>query len=142
MNKHVISAGCALCLGVIACSRLCAQESPPLNVQSLPGVSLISTTTASMTEEQLVTYFEQLQRGAPVELTLDKGKTVKGIFSSYDDYYGMVWLVPQGNAGLLSQKGFRISGIKSVRSWNKNDPASLEQMGSNDYRLLKEMDNK
>jgi hypothetical protein len=127
-----------------ACPLRCwgADEEPKLDIQNLPGVGPLPTEPVSMSEDQLVSYFEGLKKGTPVELTLDKGKVVKGIFSSYDDYYGMVWLVPQGDQGILSQKGFKLSGIRGVKAWDKRESASLEQMGSSDYHLLKEMDDK
>jgi len=132
----------AVCLCACPVRFLRAEEEPRLDVQTLPGVGPLSTGPVTMNEDQLVSYFESQKKGTPLELTLDKGKVVKGIFSSYDDYYGMVWLVPQGDQGLLSQKGFKLSGIKGVNAWNRRDPASLEQMGSHDYYLLKEMDEK
>ena len=75
--------------------------------------------SASMTQDQVEDFFKQQKKGTPVQLELDKGKEVKGLFASYDDYYEMVWLVPKENQhSLLSQKGYKLSGIHAVKLWD------------------------
>jgi hypothetical protein len=97
-----------------------------------------------MTRDQLEAFFDQQKRGAPVELTLAKGKVVKGLYRSYDDYYETVWIVPQGEPGVFSQKGYKIAGIRKAVPWERKPVATgaaapvREEMGSDEYYLLNE----
>ena len=76
-------------------------------------------------------------------MTLDRGKVVKGLFSSYDDYYESVWMVSQGEKGIFTEKSYKIAGIRYATLWNKEDPstkgpATLRQIAGDDYYLLKQ----
>jgi hypothetical protein len=124
----------------LATASLLAAGEQTIDLQELPGVGPISSNTLTMSNEQLEDFFEKQSKGTPIELTLDKGKVVDGVFSSYDDYYGTVWLTSHGGDGLLNQKGFRIAGIRNVALWDKEKPATMEQMGTSDYFLIKELD--
>ena len=130
----------ALLIGRVPTEGLLAAGDSSIDLQELPGVGPISSNTLTMSDEQLVSFFEQQKKGTPIEMTLDKGKVIDGVFSSYDDYYGMVWLVSRGGDSLMNQKGYRVSGIRHVALWKKEKPVTMEQMGSGDYYLIKELD--
>jgi hypothetical protein len=109
----------------------------PLYAETPPPASPL------MSRAQVEDYIDGLKRGTPVELTFDKGKVVKGVYRSYDDYYETVWLVPQGEPGVFSQKGYKISGIRSITLWDRktpspNTPSSFQDMADDDYKLLNE----
>ncbi len=108
-----------------------------------------ATTAAAMGAEAVEQFVVPLKRGTPIELTLSKGKVLKGLFSSYDDYYETLWIVPQGERGVFNEKGIKLSGIYKVSLWDKktapvNVPETFKQetFGSKDYQLLEEKDRK
>jgi hypothetical protein len=111
------------------------------------GVAWANETPRAMSQEQVESFISNLKKGAPVEITLAKGHQVKGVFSSYDDYYETVWLIPQGDPGMFKEKGLKISGIKSITAWErttanttlkKADPHAPPEVTNDDYYLLRE----
>jgi hypothetical protein len=87
-------------------------------------------------------FFSGLKKGTPVEIVLDKGKTVKGLFSSFDNYYDTVWIVPRGEHGAFTQKSYKLAGIRGAKVLEKtadsNNLSAAEHPGDDDYYLLKE----
>lgn len=119
------------------------------------GLSLLLVLAGTVfASEEVEQFLAPLKRGTPVELTLSKGKVIRGLFSSYDDYYETVWIVPQGERGVFNEKGIKLSGISKAILWDRKatiPPASTssatpnapntikeESFGSNDYELLKD----
>jgi hypothetical protein len=96
--------------------------------------------------EALEEFFQAQKKKAPLELTLENGKVVKGLFQSYDDYYETVWMVPQGEPGMFTNKGYKLSGIRQVAVWDKKASENLKapstgggaKPGKDDYYLLRE----
>ena len=85
----------------------------------VPGIDPLPSRQVSMTQDQLEAFFAGLKKGAPVQLTFDRGRVVKGVFSSYDDYYQTVWIVPrQGEKGFFNQKGYKLGGIQQAAPWD------------------------
>jgi hypothetical protein len=105
-----------------------------ISLASVPGYAEKKTTDesfdqASMSEDQLVSFFEGLKKGTPIQLTLTGGKIVKGLYGSYDDYYETVWIVPRGEPGVFAQKGMKISGIHYAAMWDRNAAAPSGEPG-------------
>ena len=122
---------------------LWAESDQKQDTVNLPGIDPLPSQEAAMGQEQLENFFTHQKRGTPLQLTLDKGKVIKGLFSSYDDYYETVWLVPQGQQGVFTQKGYKLAGIRHVALWDKKGSSpkgnpSPEGLGSDDYYLMKE----
>jgi len=142
MRHPAITVALAALLLAVSAPAVSSEEGPRLDVEKLPGVGPLSTGSVTMSEDQLVSFFERQRKGTPLEITLQKGKVVRGLFSSYDDYYGTVWLVPRGDPGVFSQKGYRVSGIRSAAYWERGQSAAMEQepMGGSENSLLKEME--
>jgi hypothetical protein len=103
------------------------------------------TDSSGMTEDQVVQFLEPLKKGTPVELTLEKGKVVRGRFSHYDDYYESIWIIPQGPPGVFREKSYKVSGIRNITLWDKKDqaesksePPMMEDLNDDHYLLKKE----
>jgi hypothetical protein len=115
----------------------------------VPGQAAQAPAAASpMTPDQLEDFFMPMKKGTPIELTLEKGKIVHGLFSSYDDYYDTVWIVPQrSEQGIFREKSIKLTGIKHAALWDKKglkttpniaSPDGSMEMPSDEYYLLKE----
>ena len=120
-----------------------AEADQKQDASSLPGIDPLPLQDEAMSQEKLDDFFEHQKKGAPLQLTLDRGKVVKGLFSSYDDYYETVWLVMPGERGLFKDKGYKVSGIRNVVPWAKEEAsvkgsATFEQMSGDDYYLMKQ----
>ena len=128
-------------LGV--CHLPASQAEPGPEAASIPGVDPTPVREETMSQDKLVDFFEHLKKGTPVELTLDKGKTVKGLYSSYDDYYDSVWIVPKGEQGMFTEKSFKLSGIRHAALWDKKEASKKEtttfsSSTPDDYILMKQ----
>jgi hypothetical protein len=66
-----------------------------------------------MKESDLVQFFETLKRGAPLRLTLRKGRVFVGKFASYDSVEERVWF-DTPRAGMLSSTSFPLTSIRSA----------------------------
>jgi hypothetical protein len=111
----------------------------PLLAETPPPVPASSTMERFDIEE----FITGLKRGTPVQMTLDKGKVIKGVYRSYDDYYETIWIVPQGEPGIFSQKGYKISGVRKIELWDRkptvpNASATFQDMAEDGYQLLDE----
>ena len=136
---------CLVAAGLIFMANrlpLRAQADPQQDVQSILGVDPTPVREEIMSQDKLLEFIEHLKKGTPLQLKLDKGKVVKGLFSSYDDYYESVWLVPQGEKGVFTEKSYKIAGIRSAALWIKetsstNGFSTLQQIPDDEYYLLK-----
>ena len=100
-----------------------------------------------MTQDQVEDFFLHQKKGMPVQLTLDKGRVVRGLFSSYDDYYETIWIVPRdGEKGVFNQKGYKLAGVRHAAFWDVKTSAptgfatlssSASAATTEDYYLLK-----
>jgi hypothetical protein len=95
-----------------------------------------------MDPDELTAFFLKQKKGTPVQLTLSKNKIANGLFSSFDEYYETVWLIPQGEKGVFQAKGYRLSGIHNAVLWDrKAEPGlthNVDEAGNHDYYLIKD----
>ena len=115
----------------------------PLVGADLPGIDPLPAPEAVMSREALEAFLTQQKKGTPLEIVLLKGKMIRGLFGSYDDYYETVWIVPRGERGVFTEKSYRLSGIKHAGAWDRKKEEApsasplLQEVGSSDYELLK-----
>jgi hypothetical protein len=68
-----------------------------------------------MKESNLIAFFEAQKRGAPLRLTLRKGRVFVGKFMSYDSVEERVWFDTQ-RSGVLNSTSFPVLSIRSAES--------------------------
>ncbi len=100
---------------------------------------------ATGSKDAMVQFLQGLSRGDYVQIRLAKGKSVEGLFISYDDYYERVWYIPPGQGGLFKEKSVRVESIKGVEKLDKKvqkkiaaerHRAVLEQSDESKYQLI------
>jgi hypothetical protein len=84
--------------------------------------------------EELETYFQGLKSGSTIRLDLENGTLVEGKFTTYDEYYGRIWVVPDASAGGLFQgRSVRLSSIRHVDAGPSAPTPSVQQVLEVDY---------
>ncbi len=109
-------------MGTVADGLIFLQETSQLPVTlkaAVQGNSLfakLGQPQASLKEvkpSELIKFFETQKKGAPLRLTLKKGKVFVGKFSSYDPLDERVWFdTPSG--GMLNTTSYSVSNIRFV----------------------------
>jgi hypothetical protein len=107
-------------------SPLCAAKRGTPESAPVPGIEPLPFQEAMMSPDQLAAFFEPLKKGTPIQLILEKGKIVHGLYGSFDDYYDTIWIVPRGEPGVFKEKGYKLNGIKNAALWDKKKTPSSE----------------
>lgn len=106
-------------LGMGCCASLYGESLSDSHPAVMLQESPLPNQPDAMRPEDLINLFEQQKKGSLLEVVLRDGSLIKGLFSSYDDFYGTLWLYPKGQGGFFKEKSYRIDSIKSARIIDK-----------------------
>jgi hypothetical protein len=66
-------------------------------------------------KQSIIQQVKALKRKTIIEVSLSDGRTLEGMFTTFDEYYQLVWMIPKGKKRFFRDASYRLRDIEAVR---------------------------